>query len=327
MLDTPTLARTDAPLWLRAVGSDDALRPSAHPRLLKGRYQLGERLGSGGMGVVFAARDLVAEAAGRIHDRVAVKLLNCDARAHPEACAALKREADRARSLAHCNIIAVTDFDQDQGEPYLVMELLEGQDLGALLARHPDGLPPRLAASVIGSISAALAHAHALGVVHADLKPANVHVGRDGRIKLLDFGLARAVAAQARGVGFGEPHPGVLTPAYASPERLEGKLPDAQDDLFALGLLAVQALTGRHPFDGLPADAAARRGMSATRPRGVTERQWQRMTDCLAFDPAERSRTALPLQEAFAGFGPLRAVSNRLELRRLGSPRAATTAF
>lgn len=327
MLDTPTLVRADAPSWLRAAGSDDGFRSSLHPRVLKRRYQLGARLGVGGMGVVFAARDMAAEAAGRVHDGVAVKLLNCDARAHPEACAALKREADRARSLTHRNIISVTDFDQDQGEPYLVMELLEGQDLGALLAQHPAGLPPRLAASVIASISSALAHAHALGVVHADLKPANVHVGRDGRIKLLDFGLARAVAGQARGIGFDEPHPGVLTPAYASPQRLEGKLPDTQDDLFALGLLALQVLTGRHPFDRLPADAAARRGMSAARPRGVTERQWQRLNDCLAFDPDERSRTALPLQEAFAGFGPLRAVSNRLELRRLGSARSATTAL
>jgi serine/threonine protein kinase len=292
--------------------------------LLKQRYQLGVRLGAG---AVFAARDLGAAAAGRPTDAVAVKLFNCDTHAYPEGCAALKREADRARALTHPNIVAVTEFDHDREQPFLIMELLEGQDLGELLTQHPTGLPPRLAASVIAAMSSAVAHAHAVGVVHAGLKPANVHMGRDGRIKVLDFGLARAVAGRARGIGFDAPQPNVLTPAYASPERLAGAAPDARDDLFALGLLAVQVLTGRHPFGGLPADVAARRGFSATRPRGVTERQWQRLTDCLAFDAASRSRTALPLQEAFAVFGPLRAVSNRLELRRLQSACTATSAI
>jgi serine/threonine protein kinase len=278
------------------------------PRILKQRFVLEERLGSGGMGSVFRARDLRKVEAGDRRPWVAIKVLNNDFRAHPEAIVALQREAARSQALVHPNIVSIFDFDKEGDLPFIIMELLEGHELAALLGVYPTGLPIDAARIVITTLCAALAHAHGRGLVHADLKPGNVFVGADYQAKLLDFGLARAVASGRRGREFGpfdENRFGALTPAYASPEMLAGEPAVPQDDIYALGVVVYLVLTGQHPFDRLPADAAAARGLQPTRPRGLNWRQWRVLRRCLEFRRASRPDSALwvarefPVRSAF----------------------------
>jgi serine/threonine protein kinase len=272
------------------------------PRILKQRFVLEELLGSGGMGSVFRARDLRKVEAGDRRPCVAIKVLNNDFRAHPEAFVALQREATRSQALAHPNIVSIFDFDKDGELPFIIMELLEGQELAEVLRTFPTGLPDDAARTIIGSVCAALAYAHGRGLVHADLKPGNIFVGPGYQAKLLDFGLARAVASgrlATEAALFERDRLGALTPAYASPERLRGELPGPADDIFALGLVIYQVLTGRHPFDRLRADEAASRSLAPARPRGLGWRQWRVLRACLDFAAGNRPESALGIARAF----------------------------
>jgi serine/threonine protein kinase len=298
-LSDPTVPRSPS----NGVGWGDAsAEATALPRILKQRFVLEELLGSGGMGSVFRARDLRKVEAGDPHPYVAIKVLNNDFRSHPEAFVALQREAARSQALAHPNIVAIFDFDKDGDLPFIIMELLEGQELAALLRAYPTGLPDDAARVVIGSVCAALAHAHGRGLVHADLKPGNVFVGADRRVKLLDFGLARAVATERfvnEAALFDPERLGALTPAYASPERLGGEPPSPADDLFALGVVVYLVLTGRHPFGRLRADEAAGQAIEPERPRGLGRRQWRVLRRCLDFRPEVRPGSALEVAREF----------------------------
>ncbi|MFI6288018.1 protein kinase [Streptomyces sp. NPDC051018] len=210
-------------------------------RVLAGRYELRELLGRGGMGQVWAAFDTV------IHRRVAVKLLHRAAGGIPEdvAVGLFFREARIAGALSHPGIVTVHDMGRDGegGELYLVMELVAGRDLGVVLRQ--DG-PPAVAQAVGWAVQTAeaLAVAHAAGIVHRDLKPENLLLTPQGRVKVLDFGIARylaTVTTASRVVG---------TPAYMAPERLRGQGGPAAD-LYALGCVLYELLTGRQPFHGL----------------------------------------------------------------------------
>lgn len=265
------------------------------PRILKQRFVLEERLGCGGMGSVFRARDLRKVEAGDRRPFVAIKVLNNDFRAHPGAFVALQREASRSQALAHPNIVSIFDFDKEGDLPFIVMELLEGHELADLLRVYPTGLPGDAARMVISTLCAALVYAHSRGLVHADLKPGNVFVGPDYQSKLLDFGLARAVAPGLRNAAadrFDAGRLGALTPAYASPEMLAGQPAEPGDDLFSLGVVTYLILTGRHPFDRLPADAAMAQGLQAERPRGLNWRQWRVLRRCLDFRREARPDSA-----------------------------------
>jgi serine/threonine protein kinase len=312
------------------VGWGAGTGEASAPRVLKQRFVLEERLGSGGMGSVFRARDLRKVEAGDPRPHVAIKVLNNDFRTHPEAFKALQREASRSQSLAHPNIVSIFDFDKDGDMSFIVMELLEGHELAALLQVYPTGMPGDAARMIITTLCAALAHAHARGVVHADLKPGNVFVGADYRCKLLDFGLARAVntgLGDGRSAARGGGRIGALTPAYASPEMLAGEPALPQDDIFSLGVVAYLVLTGRHPFDRLSADAAAARRLLPERPPGLNWRQWRALRRCLDFERATRPDSALAVAREF----PVR--SSFLErvtggtVRRLHLPEPATGAW
>jgi serine/threonine protein kinase len=264
---------------------------AAIPRVLKQRFVLEERLGSGGMGTVYRARDLRKVEAGDRHPWLAIKVLNHDLLQQPEAFIALQRETARAQALSHPNIVSIFDFDKDGDLPFMLMELLDGQDLADLLAAFPTGLPPRLVWKIAHGIAAGLGYAHDMGIVHADLKPGNVFIRADRGVKLLDFGLACAVAAQfGPGATAMRETPAALTPAFASPELLGGQPADSRDDLFALGLVVYIMLTGRHPFDRIPADQAFREGLLPPRPKGLGRRPWACIERCLA--PAREQRPA-----------------------------------
>ncbi|GGV06925.1 hypothetical protein GCM10010182_27190 [Actinomadura cremea] len=204
------------------------------------RYRIEAPLGSGGMATVWRAHDLVLDRA------VAVKVPRDGW--PEESTRRLRQEAQAAAALAHPNITGVHDYGEHRGVPYVVMELLEGETLADRLARGP--LPWREAAAVCAGIGDALAAAHAAGIVHRDIKPANVFL-TPVAVKVLDFGIAFTGPDPAGGPVLG-------TPAYTAPELLDGAPPSPAADVFSLGVVLRQALTGGPPGAAdLPADVPA----------------------------------------------------------------------
>ena len=218
-----------------------------------GVYEIVGFLGSGGMGEVYRARD------GRLHRDVALKIVRTELSADPDQLARLQQEARLVASLSHPNIVAVHDVGIDDGIFYVVSELLEGETLRERLAEGP--VPIRTALDWAVQLTLGLGAAHERGVVHRDLKPENVFVGRNGHLKLLDFGIAKPAATPAGGRGLLEPTlspggamtaTGVLlgTPGYMSPEQVRGEPVDVRSDVFSLGAILYELLAGRRAFPG-----------------------------------------------------------------------------
>jgi hypothetical protein len=206
-------------------------------RILDGRYQLGQVLGVGGMARVYLAEDRV------LQRQVAVKVLSPPYAHDPAFVERFRREARTAAQLSHPNIVAVFDSGADAELHYLVMEYVPGQSLAELLHRQ-GRLAPRRAAELTMQVCAALAAAHAQGLVHRDVKPGNVLLDGDGRVKVADFGIVKAAAADTlTGSGL------VLgTAAYLSPEQAQGGPVDARSDLYGLGCVLYELLCGSPPF-------------------------------------------------------------------------------
>ncbi len=218
-------------------------------RLLGDRYELGETLGRGGMAEVVEGRDL------RLGRRVAVKLLRPDLAKDPAFQSRFRREAQSAASLNHPNIVAVYDTGEDVlGEgatsdvvPFIVMEYVDGQTLRQLLASGRRLLPERALEITAGAL-AALDYSHRHGIVHRDIKPANVMLTRTGEVKVMDFGIARALADASATMTAANAVMG--TAQYLSPEQARGEVVDARSDLYSTGCLLYELLTGRPPFTG-----------------------------------------------------------------------------
>lgn len=222
--------------------------------IVRGRFELESMIGAGGMGVVYRAVDRLHKEMQDCDPYVAIKILNANLKRHPSALIALQRETRKAQLLAHENIINVHSFDRDGSIVYMTMELLDGKSLRSLVAENASaGLPRADAVPMIRAMAKALAYAHDNDIVHSDFKPANVFLTRKKQIKVLDFGLARAapstLPAAEGGSLLDSPALGGMTPAYASPEILDGAEPTPADDVFALAIVAYELLTGRHPFD------------------------------------------------------------------------------
>jgi eukaryotic-like serine/threonine-protein kinase len=209
-----------------------------------GRYEVLQLVGQGAMGHVYRARDPVLDRT------VALKTLGrgllAAAGAREEFLERFQREARAAARLSHPSIVSVHDlgFDEASGTPYIVMEYVAGASLARVLADGPI-LPVDQAAEMVEQIATALDEAHRHGVVHRDIKPANVFLDLQGRIKVGDFGIARLEGSELTRAGA---HLG--TPGYIAPEVLRGAPADARSDLFALGVVAYQLLTGRRAFTG-----------------------------------------------------------------------------
>jgi eukaryotic-like serine/threonine-protein kinase len=212
-----------------------------HPLLLEGRYQLEDLIGAGGMGEVWRATDLT------LRRRVAVKLVRSEVARDAERLVKFRAEARSAAAVSHPGIAQVYDYSEDpSGLPYLVMELVEGTSLDRLLEDGPLGVAFTM--SIVDQVAQGLAAAHAAGVLHRDIKPQNLLATRDGQIKITDFGIARmmgSAVATSSGVL-------VCTPAYLAPERGLGAAATPAADLYALGIVAYQCLTGQLPFTGEP---------------------------------------------------------------------------
>jgi serine/threonine protein kinase len=261
--------------------------------MLDGRYELVRRLGSGGMAEVVEARD------HRLGRSVAIKRLRTDL-ADPSARARFHREAMTAAALAHPNIVAVYDVGEVRGAPYIVMELIDGESLAARIAA--DGaLDPADAVDVTEQLLGALGAAHSRGLVHRDVKPANVLLTRDGTVKLADFGIAQALASTSSLTQTGQV---IGTPRYLSPEQAMGAPASPQSDLYAAGLVLYEMLTGASPFAGDSPAALAAAHQQATVPRildlqpRVSSTVANTIDRALAKDPKARFVSAAAMADA-----------------------------
>ncbi|MBA2283148.1 MAG: serine/threonine protein kinase, partial [Acidimicrobiia bacterium] len=214
------------------------MQATPEPDVLAGRYEVGPVIGHGGMGEVRRGRDQ------RLGRDVAIKFLRADLAAQPEVRARFEHEARAAAALSHPAVVTVFDSGETGDVPYLVMECLPGDTLADRLADGP--LDPGRVRTMADDLLGALEAAHALGVIHRDVKPGNVLFTADGRAKLADFGIAKSTDSldqTVTGLVIG-------TPAYLAPERLAGAAASPASDLYSLGVVLYEALTGERPFRG-----------------------------------------------------------------------------
>lgn len=208
--------------------------------VLNGRYELQRRVGRGGMAEVFLALD-------RLLDRpVAIKILFPEFATDPSFVERFKREAKSAASLTHPNIVGVYDWGKEHGTYYIVMEYVDGQTLSDIL-RAEGRLAPKRAAQIAADVAAALGSAHAAGVVHRDVKPGNVLITKTGDVKVADFGIARATTSTSED-NLTQTGSVMGTATYFSPEQAQGKAVDQRSDLYALGVVLYELVSGKPPF-------------------------------------------------------------------------------
>jgi serine/threonine protein kinase len=264
-------------------------------------YRILERIGAGGMGIVYRSQDT------QLGRPVALKVVRDDAHLDDKACARLLREARTASALNHPNICTIYEAGMAEGETYIAMELVEGKSLSAVIGA--DGLPVETAIRYAVQIADALAHAHERGVVHRDLKGANVIVTPEGRAKVLDFGLAkRAIQGPEEPTRTLEPitEAGSVagTLCYMAPEVLHGEPADARSDLWALGVMLYEAVTGTLPFRGTTAfeiTSAILRDSMAPLPAHVPPGLAAIIQRLLAKQPGERYQRAGEVRAALEG--------------------------
>ncbi len=255
--------------------------------LLLSRYRLQVRLGAGGMGVVFRAYDQVLDKA------VAIKILRPAISAQPAAVKALRDEVKKSLDLNHEHLIKVFHFETIDDTAIMIMELLDGRALDWLMGnQHARGMPLAHAWPIIEGTGKALAYLHDKGIIHSDFKPSNVFVTASGGPKLIDLGVARAFR-RAKTEGSASEALTALTPEYASVEMLElWPEADQRDDVYSFGVVVYELLSGKHPFDSLPATEARDKlgkGYSPPRVRGLARRQNRALAAALCFSRPERA--------------------------------------
>ena len=209
--------------------------------VLGGRYELGAPLGQGGMAEVFRGRDT------RLGRDVAVKILRPELAGDPTFLARFRREAQASASLNHPNIVSVYDTGDGSGTPFIVMEYVEGRTLRDVLRTQGRMLPQR-ALEIVADVCAALEHAHEQGIVHRDIKPGNVMLNSQGTVKVMDFGIARAISGSSNTMT--QTAAVIGTAQYLSPEQARGEHVDARSDVYSTGCLLYELLTHQPPFTG-----------------------------------------------------------------------------
>ncbi|SOZ54691.1 Serine/threonine protein kinase [Cupriavidus taiwanensis] len=262
---------------------------------LNGRFVLEECLGVGGMGTVYKALDLRKLEASDRRPYIAIKVLNLQFSGHPKSLMALQREARKAQTLAHRNIVTVYDFDRDGPVVFLTMEYLSGSSLNHVLkAPGFAGMPMARAMPIIQGMGNALAYAHERGFVHCDFKPANVFLTGNGEVKVIDFGIARGFlppADESDRTVFDPGSLGGMTPAYASPEMFEHREPDPRDDIYALACVTYELLSGKHPYQRLSANQAREAGLKPAPLPQLGRTQWKTLREALSLDRETRTPT------------------------------------
>jgi serine/threonine protein kinase/tetratricopeptide (TPR) repeat protein len=267
-----------------------------------GPYVIVAPIGAGGMGEVYRARD------SRLGRDIAVKVLPAVMAHEPERLARFQREARAVAALNHPHIVTIYSVEESDGSNFLTMELVEGQPLDRLIGAG--GLPIEQIVEIAGALADALAAAHDKGIVHRDLKPANIMVTHEGRVKVLDFGLAkdvRVAGPEDATIAASQTQAGMImgTPAYMSPEQIAGRLIDHRTDIFSLGVVLHEMATGKQPFAG---DSSAELMSSILRdtPTPASEIRVDLPADlariirrCLEKDPRHRVQTARDVANEF----------------------------
>jgi Protein kinase domain len=310
-LATQTVATSGSSSNSQSSGSQSKLRASSSSTsasdgrflpgaLLAERYRIIAKLGQGGMGEVYRADDLV------LGQAVALKFLPPEATNNPQALDRFRNEVRIARQVSHPNVCRVYDLGEIDGQLFLSMEYVDGEDLGVLL-RRIGRLPETKALEVSRKLCAGLAAAHEKGVLHRDLKPGNIMLDSCGQVLIADFGLA-ALAGQVEGA---EVRNG--TPAYMAPEQLDGKEVTIRSEIYSLGLVLYEIFTGRRPFESATlADLVRTRNENApaspcTLVQDLDPAVERVILRCLERDPAHRPSSALAVAAALPGGDPLAA--------------------
>jgi len=265
------------------------VRP-AHGMTFGGRYQLGNRIAIGGMGEVWQATDLVIERT------VAIKILKDEYMGDPGFLERFRAEARHAALVNHEGIANVYDYGEEDGSAFLVMELVPGEALSALIERER-ALPVDKVLDIVAQTAAALHAAHTAGLVHRDIKPGNLLITPDGRVKITDFGIAR-IADQVPLTATGQV---MGTVQYLSPEQASGKPASPATDIYSLGIVAYEMLAGKRPFTGESQVAIAMAQINDTAPElppTIPEPVRNLVFSCIAKNPRDRPATALHLSRA-----------------------------
>ena len=288
---------------------------SGPERLLAGRYRLHDLVGSGGMGEVWRATD---EVLGRT---VAVKVLRPELVAQPGFAERLRVEARTLATIRHRGVVTVHDYQHGDAGAFLVMEYVDGESLAAVLRRE-GRLDPAATMVLVAEVAEALQAAHDRGVVHRDIKPANLLVGTDGAPVLTDFGIARAADATALTM------PGTVigTPAYLAPEQLLGQPATALSDIYSLGVVGYECLTGRRPFDGEYSYDAATTRMHEPPPQlpdDIPRAAAAVIEGALAGEPGKRWRSAADMAARARHAAQVIGADTQTTLRRFVPGRAA----
>jgi serine/threonine protein kinase len=272
-----------------ALATSGPLSSSGVGQVLRDRYVLQARLGTGGQGTVFKALDRLRTMLPDTHQYVALKILHAGD-CSEQTLANLRLEFHCGQVLSHRNIVNVYELDRDGDVVFFTMELLEGEPLSDVIKRlRPAKMRKSQAMLLIQQLGAGLAHAHERGVVHGDLNPRNIFITREGELRILDFGAAHRVLAVKSRSEHADYAFNCGTPAYASCEQLEGRRADARDDLYALACICYELLAGTHPFASRPATLARDYRVNLVRPPGLTGRQWRALQKGLSWHRGGRS--------------------------------------
>ena len=306
---------------------------TVEPQVLAGRYRLENVVGEGGMAVVWRATDTI------LHRTVAVKVLRAQYASDPGFLARFQSEARAAAALNDPGIVAVYDVGQDGGRQYLVLELVPGEDMKAVIRREAPLAPERVVRHG-AALARAVAAAHKIGLVHRDLKPQNVLLTPDGRLKVADFGIARAVAdagVTAPGIVMGTAH-------YVAPEQAAGGTATPASDVYSLGVVLYEMLTGHVPFDADTAMGVAMRIMHEDAPSVtslnplVPERLAAIVSRAMARRPEDRYADAGALahvleaylkwsqQDTDIGSSPVLAPAREQPIKPVAKPSSAVAA-
>jgi len=263
---------------------------------LKDRFVLLEKLGQGGMGIVFKAKDLLKVEAQDKNPYVAIKVLTDAFKKYSGSFIALQREASKAQKLAHPNIATVYDFDRDEDTVFMTMEYLQGKPLNQLIKevlKKP--LKKDHALHIIDELCSGLSYAHEKLLVHSDFKPGNCFLLNDGHVKLLDFGIARASTQtdeERENTMFDPAKLSAVTPAYATPEMFAGMNPDPRDDIYGLACVSYQLLAGgKHPYNKVASPKIKELGIKPKAIKGLNRRQQRTLMKALSVVREDRIST------------------------------------
>ncbi len=284
IVGSPKLERVDAPQTLMHA------KPLAPGAVLNDRFILERVVGKGGTAVVYQARDMTASSDTTVSVRVALKAPHPDRADRARATARLQHEFAQASKLSHPNIVRMFELIEHADSCFITMELIEGRLLSTIV-RDWTMLPRALANKILRSCAQALHHAHENDVVHGDFKPGNVFLTREEDVKIVDFGASAALSGDSSRIPAG-------TPAYASPQVLDGETPDRRDDIFSYACVAYELLTGQHPFQHRSSLEARDAGATPTRAWNLTAPQWLGLLSALAWDREQRPADIMTLLDS-----------------------------